>query len=398
MRGRESSYSHAELSLVDPNAMAITVNDTSAASGISFFATDDHGLAGFEVASPVPGTWTMRIDASAAAADQQIGGVVEYVSGSSAELSVASPLIYPGDSLRVRGQLVDGGALRTDVAWSCSVIGPAGESSPLVLYDDGAHGDSLAADGIYGNVAAPDGGVGLYVLSAGASASGVGPLAAVAYCELTDIQDLAVQPLDISLSKNLPEAGDSLTVYAVVHNNSTKPAMGVTVEIRDLQSDTVLGTSTVDLAMGGAVTVQAAWVPAEPDSHEISVEVSSFVLDESDYENNTATRVIVLGTTVGVDTGHPASGLRFDPPRPNPTSLAVTFSFSLARRSAASIQIFDILGRRVWSWSWASLSAGNHAIEWDGRGANGVELAPGVYVYRLDVGAERRQRKIVLRR
>jgi len=189
----------------------------------------------------------------------------------------------------------------------------------------------------------------------------------VAYCEVADIQDLAVHPGDIRLSETVPQAGDSITVYATVHNISTSAAMGVTVEIRDLRADTMLGTSAVDFAAGSAVTVQAPWVPAAPDSHEIQVRVSPYVLDENDYSNNTASRVIVLGSPVGVDPGGVPPRLRFDPPCPNPTSHAVVFSFSVPRQATGSLFIFDVLGRRVQSWSWAELSPG--AILSSGTGA-----------------------------
>ncbi len=207
-----------------------------------------------------------------------------------------------------------------------------------------------------------------------------------------------MQSSDIRLSRNVPEAGNSLTVYATVHNNSSKAAMGVTVEIRDLRADAVLGTSTADIAASSAVTVQAPWVPAAPDSHEIQVQVSPYVLDESDYSNNTASRVIVLGSPVSVDLGNATPRLRFDPPHPNPTSRGVVFSFSLPRAASVSLDIFDILGRRVQGWRWTNSLPGSHSVDWDGRGTSGERLATGVYLCRLEVAGERLQRKIVLRR
>ena len=388
----------AHLSLVDPGGTPITVADTSMTSGISYFVSSDLGLEGFEIAGPMPGTWTMRINTTASSAGQKVAGIVEYPSASSVALSVDPSLLYPGDAMHVRGLIASSGILRTDVTWNCNVLGPGGTSTELTLYDDGAHGDSLAGDGIYGNVTAPPGGVGLYALSASATAPGVGPLATVAYCEVADIQDLAVHPGDIRLSETVPQAGDSITVYATVHNISTSAAMGVTVEIRDLRADTMLGTSAVDFAAGSAVTVQAPWVPAAPDSHEIQVRVSPYVLDENDYSNNTASRVIVLGSPVGVDPGGVPPRLRFDPPCPNPTSHAVVFSFSVPRQATGSLFIFDVLGRRVQSWSWAELSPGGHSLEWDGRGSSGQRLPTGVYLCCLGVGREQLQRRIVLRR
>jgi hypothetical protein len=385
----------AHIVLVDPNGTTITAADTS--TGIRFYATGDPGLEGFEIVAPPPGTWTMRADASASASGQRTAGLVEYASGSRVQLSVLSNPIYPGDVMRVRGEVATGGVLRTDVTWTCSILQPDAGTTSLDLYDDGAHADSLSGDGIYGNTVTPSGGVGQYALTASATALGIGPLAIVAYCELADVQDLAVHASEIQISRNVPHAGDSLTIYATVHNNSSTTAIGVAVEIRDLQSGAVLGTSTVDLAAWSAVLVQTPWVPAAPDSHEIQAQVSPYVLEESDYANNSASRVIVMGEPVGVEPSSLPTRLRFNPPHPNPTSGSVVFSFSVPQRSVGALDVYDILGRRVREWRWTNLSPGNHAVEWDGHGATGHQLSPGVYLCRLRVGDDRQEWKIILR-
>ena len=87
------------------------------------------------------------------------------------------------------------------MTWTGEVLRPHGVATPLALYDDGAHGDSLAGDGIYGNTVTPAGGVWQYALTATAS---VGPLAAVAYCELAESLDPAIGTSDIYLSNNVP--------------------------------------------------------------------------------------------------------------------------------------------------------------------------------------------------
>ena len=130
----------AHLSLVDPGGTPITVADTSMTSGISYFVSSDLGLEGFEIAGPMPGTWTMRINTTASSAGQKVAGIVEYPSASSVALSVDPSLLYPGDAMHVRGLIASSGILRTDVTWNCNVLGPGGTSTELTLYDDGTHG------------------------------------------------------------------------------------------------------------------------------------------------------------------------------------------------------------------------------------------------------------------
>lgn len=86
-----------------------------------------------------------------------------------------------------------------------------------------------------------------------------------------------------------------------------------------------------------------------------------------------------------------------DPPYPNPASRGVAFSFAVPRSSAGELNVYDVLGRRVHGWRWASLAPGIHSVMWDGQGASGERVGPGVYFCRLRVGDERLQPKIILR-
>lgn len=172
--------------------------------------------------------------------------------------------------------------------------------------------------------------------------------------------------------------------------------MGVAVEIRDLRTGALLGVRTVDLAAASTATVQVPWVTVAPDSHEVQVHVSPHALDESNFANNTASRVIVLGSLVGVDREGAPSRLRFDPPFPNPTSRGVAFSFAVPQECAGALDVYDILGRHVRGWRWENLTPGSHSVEWNGRDLSGHRLSPGVYLCRLKVGEEPLRRRVIL--
>jgi len=69
---------------------------------------------------------------------------------------------------------------------------------------------------------------------------------------------------------------------------------------------------------------------------------------------------------------------------PNPWGERVTFSVIGVRATApASVRVFDLAGREVWSWRGA-LAAGE-PLEWNGRDADGRTLASGVYFYRVEL-------------
>jgi len=83
---------------------------------------------------------------------------------------------------------------------------------------------------------------------------------------------------------------------------------------------------------------------------------------------------------------------------PNPFNPSTTIAFGLAERAHVSLRVYDAAGRLAATLAEGTLPAGNHAIEWDGRGADGIPAASGVYFYRLRAGAFEETRKMILLR
>lgn len=81
--------------------------------------------------------------------------------------------------------------------------------------------------------------------------------------------------------------------------------------------------------------------------------------------------------------------------QPNPFASSTTIRFDLPTREQVKLEIFDPQGRRVARLANGWFPAGFHAVEWDRRGERGV-LQPGVYLYRIQAGAFRDQKKLVI--
>ena len=58
--------------------------------------------------------------------------------------------------------------------------------------------------------------------------------------------------------------------------------------------------------------------------------------------------------------------------------------------------MYDVLGRRVRTLIEGRVAFGQHSIPWDGRDDIGRQVASGVYVYQLRIGAAAEAGKIVL--
>jgi hypothetical protein len=74
---------------------------------------------------------------------------------------------------------------------------------------------------------------------------------------------------------------------------------------------------------------------------------------------------------------------------PNPSRGTTTFAFSLRAAGAAQLKIYDLAGREVWRHE------GNFA-EGENQLAATLELAPGVYVYRLEAGGDAAAKRMVV--
>ncbi len=82
---------------------------------------------------------------------------------------------------------------------------------------------------------------------------------------------------------------------------------------------------------------------------------------------------------------------------PNPFNPTTSIRFGLPSESQTTIQVYDLLGRRVRTLlANELLQAGFHLAFWDGRDDNSQPVASGVYVYRIVAGTFSQARKMVL--
>jgi hypothetical protein len=122
-------------------------------------------------------------------------------------------------------------------------------------------------------------------------------------------------------------------------------------------------------------------------------------VDLSDQESAPSNEVAVpVVTGIGDRTPAFPQTLTLLPNTPNPFSHSTTLRFGLPSNASASVEIYDVAGRRVFEHSIAAGSAGWQSITFDGRSPAGEPLPSGVYFARVTAGADTQTRKLVISR
>lgn len=84
---------------------------------------------------------------------------------------------------------------------------------------------------------------------------------------------------------------------------------------------------------------------------------------------------------------------------PNPFRSLVAIEFSLTEPGRATLDVFDVSGRRVVTIFNEGAAAGENTLRWDGRGSSGEHAGSGVYFVRLSLnGKQVDSRRLVLLR
>ena len=95
-----------------------------------------------------------------------------------------------------------------------------------------------------------------------------------------------------------------------------------------------------------------------------------------------------LGTITvdGLGIEEPAGVTAMNAPYPNPARTNAAIPFSMENSGTASIQVFDLTGRTVATPASGEFAAGQHTIDWDLSGSNGVKLPSGFYSVVITTG------------
>jgi hypothetical protein len=163
---------------------------------------------------------------------------------------------------------------------------------------------------------------------------------------------------------------------------------------------------TLEADSGAVVNVSYQVAANAPLGTEVALQVLSLILINGENEVVEATAeggVFVVGSPSGVAAAA-VTPTRFalaqNYPNPFGSGAAAhgttSIGFSLPKPEEVSLVVYDLLGREVCTVFRGRLGTGDHTLAWDGSDAAGRPLPAGVYLYRLQVGAQSATKRLAI--
>ncbi|HXV14817.1 MAG TPA: FlgD immunoglobulin-like domain containing protein [Candidatus Krumholzibacteria bacterium] len=145
------------------------------------------------------------------------------------------------------------------------------------------------------------------------------------------------------------------------------------------------------IAPGGSTPILVCVTPTGATTDSCLVSVTS------NASNSPFTFRVVLDVTA-TDVDSPAlDGFDIVGVVPNPFNPSTSVRFTLPSALPVSAEVWSVTGAKVRTLAdGATLSAGEHALRWDGRNANGERVASGVYMFRVSTPLGKRVARMVL--
>jgi hypothetical protein len=81
---------------------------------------------------------------------------------------------------------------------------------------------------------------------------------------------------------------------------------------------------------------------------------------------------------------------------PNPFNPTTNIEFAIPQRQSVKLEVYDILGRLVTTLANSDMPAGTYKVIWNGKDSNGLSVATGLYLYRLQAGSFTSVKKMLM--
>ncbi|NQS98543.1 MAG: T9SS type A sorting domain-containing protein [candidate division Zixibacteria bacterium] len=160
----------------------------------------------------------------------------------------------------------------------------------------------------------------------------------------------------------------------------------ITFNLEQVQSNAPVFTMPVDLMFNSAdaETVITVWNDQQYQQFQFTVE-----FPPAGFSFDPEAKILKWDIPLGIEPegGAAAASFALGQNYPNPFNPSTTIRFDLPYPSKVRLEIYNILGQRVVVLVDEIEPAGYRSVVWNSRSDKGVELASGLYIYRLKAEA-----------
>jgi hypothetical protein len=204
---------------------------------------------------------------------------------------------------------------------------------------------------------------------------------------------------------HLNEPGETIDITALIANMGSSTATGVVGTISSSDPDVTIDSDTAsfgDIGAGGSSPNASPFVvtiSGAPSDETIEFDLHLSSTSSRDYDTWEVITITLTLDGTGIDEPDEvplAFALRQN--APNPFRNGTRIAFILPTASRASLEVYNVAGRKVASVVDREFAAGAHSVAWDGRDSGGREVPAGIYFYRLEAGENESMKKLIVLR
>ncbi len=178
-----------------------------------------------------------------------------------------------------------------------------------------------------------------------------------------------------------------------------------TEAIENLNSSTIISTENIDLdplfqdidENDFTLQLQSPCIDRGTATYSYQNDVLVNFNDEDFYGSSPDIGAYEYGLTHNIETHDIQSYTSYSISNyPNPFNPTTTINYSIPRRGSIKLAVFNIKGQRIRTLVNEEIPSGEHSVIWYGDDDNGINVASGIYFYKLQAGTYTKTKKMIL--
>jgi hypothetical protein len=191
------------------------------------------------------------------------------------------------------------------------------------------------------------------------------------------------------------DPGFGTSVQNVLTNSGNSGVVSLLKYVTEIRT----ATETTDIWGYNNQTVAGDnWIPAWPLSEAADMKYSNKVLQTAATDGKPVGDYSWFGTISAVKetSSQVPSTFSLSNAYPNPFNPTTNIKFSIAKNENVKLMVFNVLGQKIKTLVNGEMKAGSYNATWNGKDESGVNVASGIYFYKLESQSFNSTKKMIL--